>query len=129
MFGNDYNTKDGTGVRDYIHITDLSLGHVAALQKLICDKNNNRIGFQAFNLGTGQGYSVLEIIEAFREVSGRKIDYEVTKRRDGDVDMLYADCSLAKVELKWSAKRDLKKMCEDTWNWQKNNPFGYKVSN
>ncbi|HHW90305.1 MAG TPA: UDP-glucose 4-epimerase GalE [Clostridiales bacterium] len=119
VFGNDYPTHDGTGVRDYIHVVDLALGHIAALKKL---KTNP--GVVVYNLGTGQGYSVLEIINAFSEVVGSPIPYEFAPRRPGDIAASFADPSLAKQELSWEAKRDLMKMCQDSWNWQKKNPNG-----
>ncbi|NLC16798.1 MAG: UDP-glucose 4-epimerase GalE [Clostridiales bacterium] len=119
VFGNDYPTRDGTGVRDYIHVVDLALGHIAALKKL---KTNP--GVVIYNLGTGRGYSVLEIINAFSEVVGRPIPYEFAPRRPGDIAASFADPSLAKQELGWEAKRDLVKMCQDSWNWQKKNPNG-----
>jgi len=119
VFGNDYPTHDGTGVRDYIHVVDLALGHIAALKKL---KTNP--GVVIYNLGTGQGYSVLEIINAFSEVVGSPIPYEFAPRRPGDIAASFADPSLARQELGWEAKRDLMKMCQDSWNWQKKNPNG-----
>jgi UDP-glucose 4-epimerase len=119
VFGNDYPTHDGTGVRDYIHVVDLALGHIAALKKL---KTNP--GVVIYNLGTGRGYSVLEIINAFSEVVGSPIPYEFAPRRPGDIAASFADPSLAKQELSWEAKRDLMKMCQDSWNWQKKNPNG-----
>ncbi len=115
VFGDDYDTIDGTGVRDYIHVCDLSEGHVASLSKI---KDN--CGFKVYNLGTGKGYSVLEIIEAFRKVSGKKISYKITKRREGDIGVCYSDTALAEKELGWKAKRGLNEMCEDFWRWQTN---------
>lgn len=123
VFGSDYNTKDGTGVRDYIHITDLALGHLKALQKM---NEMDFKGWKAYNLGTGQGYSVFDLINAFSKASGKKINYQVTKRRDGDVASTYADASLAKKELKWVATRGLDEMCRDTWKWQSENPNGFQ---
>jgi len=120
VFGNDYNTPDGTGVRDYIHVVDLAQGHLKALQKL-----NTRPGVVTYNLGTGKGYSVLEIIEAFQEASGIKIPYDIVARRAGDVASIYADPSLANNELNWSADKDILTMCRDTWNWQSQNPEGF----
>jgi len=121
VFGDDYDTKDGTGVRDYIHVVDLAKGHIKALEAL--DKPQ----CEAFNLGTGRGYSVLEMVKAFEEASGVKIPYEITARREGDVATCYADATKAKEVLKWSAKRDLKQMCEDSWRWQSKNPNGYRL--
>jgi len=122
IFGNDYDTRDGTGVRDYIHVVDLADGHIAALEKL---KQNS--GLVIYNLGTGTGYSVLEIVHAFEKVIGRKIPYEFTQRRQGDIAVCYADPSKARDELGWEAKYSLEEMCRDSWNWQKNNPNGYEV--
>ncbi|WAJ69482.1 UDP-glucose 4-epimerase GalE [Catenovulum adriaticum] len=121
IFGNDYNTKDGTGVRDYIHVVDLALGHLKALDKLKSDS-----GVFTYNLGTGTGYSVLEMATAFEKVSQQPIPYEVVDRRPGDVAACYADASAAKAELNWSAQYELERMCQDSWRWQKNNPNGYK---
>ncbi|MBN1276009.1 MAG: UDP-glucose 4-epimerase GalE [Deltaproteobacteria bacterium] len=121
VFGNDYNTTDGTGVRDYIHVVDVALGHVKALEKL------ERVsGVIVLNLGTGRGYSVLEIISAFEKASGRKIPYKIVGRRSGDVASSYADPSKAERELGWSACRGLDEMCEDVWRWQASNPNGYE---
>ncbi|MBO4510248.1 MAG: UDP-glucose 4-epimerase GalE, partial [Lachnospiraceae bacterium] len=120
VFGNDYDTHDGTGVRDYIHVVDLAIGHVKALNKI---KEN--CGLKIYNLGTGHGYSVLDIVKAFEEASGVKIPYEITPRRPGDIATCYADASLAKKELGWEAQYGIKEMCEDSWRWQKNNPEGY----
>ncbi|HEY8443761.1 MAG TPA: UDP-glucose 4-epimerase GalE [Clostridia bacterium] len=119
IFGNDYPTHDGTGVRDYIHVVDLALGHLAALKKLASNP-----GVVIYNLGTGKGYSVLDVVNAFSQVVGRPIPYEFAPRRPGDVAVTYADPSLAKKELGWEAKFDLMKMCQDSWNWQKKNPNG-----
>lgn len=123
VFGNDYPTKDGTGVRDYIHVVDLALGHVNALDRL---GSGNIKGFVAYNLGTGNGYSVLEMVKAFSEASQREIPYEIVPRRPGDVATSYADASLAATTLGWTATRGIKEMCEDTWRWQQNNPNGFK---
>lgn len=120
VFGNDYDTPDGTGVRDYIHVVDLAKGHVKAL-----DKINERPGVKVYNLGTGKGYSVLEVIEAFKCASGRDIPYEIKGRRPGDIASCYADASLAKKELGWEARYGLLDMCRDSWNWQSKNPDGY----
>lgn len=119
VYGNDYPTHDGTGVRDYIHVVDLARGHTAALKKLAM-----RPGVVTYNLGTGKGYSVLDIVKTFSEVVGKPIPYEIVGRRPGDIAASYADPTLAKIELGWEANYDLKKMCEDSWNWQKNNPNG-----
>ena len=122
VFGNDYDTPDGTGVRDYIHVVDLAKGHIKAIEKIETEKN---VGCKTYNLGTGLGYSVLDIIEAFGKACGKEIPYVIAGRREGDVDILYADPSLAKEELGWSAEYDLSRMCEDTWRWQSHNPDGY----
>ena len=122
VFGQDYATPDGTGVRDYIHVTDLARGHVCALEKM--EKANG--GRWVYNLGTGRGYSVLELIAAFEKASGRVIKKEMALRRPGDIDASYADPSLAQKELGWKAEKDLAQMCEDTWRWQKQNPNGYR---
>ena len=117
IFGNDYPTKDGTGVRDYIHVVDLAIAHIKALEKL-----TEYSRMLICNLGTGQGYSVLEMVEAFEKASGKEIPYKIVSRRAGDIATCYADSSLAHEELGWKAKRDLQEMCEDTWRWQlKNN--------
>lgn len=121
VFGDDYGTKDGTGVRDYIHVMDLADGHVKALEKVLSTS-----GVRAYNLGTGKGYSVLEMIHAFEKVTGRQIPYSVAARRPGDIASSYADVSRAGEELGWHAKRGLDKMCEDAWRWQENNPKGYE---
>ena len=120
VFGNDYPTHDGTGVRDYIHVVDLAQGHVKALEKL---KTNP--GLVTYNLGTGNGYSVLDVVKAFAEASGRDIPYEIVDRRPGDIATCYADPKLANEELGWTAERGIKEMCEDSWRWQSNNPKGY----
>ncbi len=120
VFGNDYPTHDGTGVRDYIHVVDLANGHVKALEKL---KTNP--GLVTYNLGTGNGYSVLDVVKAFAEASGRDISYEIVDRRPGDIATCYADPKVANEELGWSAERGIKEMCEDSWRWQSNNPKGY----
>lgn len=120
IFGNDYDTPDGTGIRDYIHIMDLAKGHLKALEKL------EEIGCEVYNLGTGRGYSVLEVVKAFEKASGRKIPYKFTDRRPGDVPVCYADPSKAQKELGWKAEYDIDKMCQDTWNWQSKNPNGYE---
>ena len=120
VFGGDYPTPDGTGVRDYIHVVDLADGHVRALEWL-ADNGGARI----WNLGTGRGYSVLEVREAFEKASGVKIPYEIVDRRPGDVAINYADPASALADLGWSADRDIDTMCRDHWNWQKANPMGY----
>ena len=119
VYGGDYDTPDGTGVRDYIHVVDLALGHLAALRSL--DKPQ----CEAVNLGTGNGYSVLDVVRAFEEASGRRVPYNIVDRRPGDIAACYADPSKAKRTLGWEATRDMKKMCEDTWRWQSMNPEGY----
>mmetsp|Transcript_26977 Transcript_26977/g.56497 ORF Transcript_26977/g.56497 Transcript_26977/m.56497 type:complete len:399 (-) Transcript_26977:102-1298(-) len=124
VFGDDYDTPDGTGVRDYIHVVDLARGHVAALDKLYED---NQVGCQAVNLGTGHGVSVLDLVQGMSEATGKPVPYEMAPRRPGDVASVYADASLAESLLKWKATLGVKEMCDDTWNWQKNNPYGYTV--
>jgi len=119
VWGNDYPTPDGTGVRDYIHVVDLALGHLAALQR------EQGPGVRAYNLGTGRGYSVLEMIAAFERASGRKVPYRFAPRRPGDVAACYADPTLAHRELGWKAERDVDAMCRDAWHWQSQNPRGY----
>ena len=121
VFGNDYNTPDGTGVRDYIHVVDLANGHLKALDKL-----DTNCGLVTYNLGTGNGYSVLDMVKAFSEASGRNVAYKIVDRRPGDVAMCYADPTKANEELGWEAKYGIKEMCEDAWRWQSNNPNGYK---
>ena len=121
VFGDDYDTPDGTGVRDYIHISDLAEGHIKALQKL-----SEHPGLVTYNFGTGVGYSVLEIIKSFEKACGKKIPYKIAPRRAGDIDMCYADPLKAKEELGWEAARGIDKMCEDAWRWQVQNPNGYE---
>lgn len=121
VFGDDYDTPDGTGVRDYIHVVDLAVGHVDALNRL-----NPNDGVSTYNLGTGKGYSVLEMVSAFSEVVGKEIPYIIKERRAGDIATVYAEPTKAKEEIGWVAKRDLKTMCEDSWRWQSNNPKGYE---
>lgn len=121
VFGNDYPTVDGTGVRDYIHVVDLAIGHLKALEKVM-----NTTGVEAYNLGTGRGYSVLELVSAFEKVTGIKIPYKIVGRRPGDVAICYADPTKAKEELGWVATRDIEEMCRDAWRWQSNNPNGYE---
>lgn len=120
VFGDDYETKDGTGVRDYIHVVDLAIGHVAALKKL-----ETKPGLVTYNLGTGNGYSVLEIVKAFAQSAGKDIPYEIVDRRPGDIAACYADPSLATKELGWTAKRGIEEMCADGWRWQSQNPNGF----
>lgn len=121
VYGNDYDTPDGTGVRDYIHVVDLALGHIKAVEKVLSCKEIN-----IYNLGTGIGYSVLDIVKAFEKASGVKINYKIAPRRPGDLATCYSDPSKANKELGWKAERDLEKMCEDSWRWQKNNPNGFE---
>lgn len=120
VFGNDYNTHDGTGVRDYIHVVDLAIGHVKALKKI-----EEKAGLFICNLGTGIGYSVLDVVKAFEKASGIPIPYVIKPRRPGDIDECYADPGLALKELGWKAERGIEEMCEDSWRWQKNNPNGF----
>ncbi len=120
VFGNDYPTADGTGVRDYIHVMDLADGHLKALEKLASGP-----GIVTYNLGTGQGHSVLEVVEAFEKASSRRIPYNIVNRRQGDIAVCYADSSKAKDKMGWSATRGIDKMCADAWRWQSRNPDGY----
>lgn len=120
IFGDDYDTHDGTGVRDYIHVVDLALGHLKAVEKVLSSK-----GIDAYNLGTGNGYSVLQMVKAFESASGQKINYKIAPRRSGDVATCFADPAYALEKLGWKAERELNEMCEDAWRWQKNNPNGY----
>ncbi|ORX76615.1 UDP-glucose 4-epimerase [Basidiobolus meristosporus CBS 931.73] len=121
VFGGDYETPDGTGVRDYIHVVDLALGHIAALERL-----TQNPGCVIYNLGTGNGYSVLDMCKAMSKVVGRELPYKIVERRAGDVGSVVADPALAAKELHWKAERDLNDMCEDLWRWQKTNPHGFK---
>ena len=121
VFGDDYDTPDGTGVRDYIHVVDLAIGHVAALRKV-----QENAGLKVYNLGTGVGYSVLDIVKNFEEATGQKIPYEIKPRRAGDIAANYADASLAKEEMGWEAQFGIREMCADSWRWQSNNPNGYE---
>lgn len=123
VFGDNYNTSDGTGVRDYIHVTDLAVGHVAALKKL--DEN---CGCKVYNLGTGRGYSVLEMVKAVEKASGKPVPYKIAPCREGDVASMFADASLAEKELNWKAERGLDEMCEDSWKWQVQNPQGFNTA-
>lgn len=120
VFGSDYPTADGTGVRDYIHVVDLAKGHLKALKKIV-----STTGIDAYNLGTGTGYSVLEMVAAFEKASGKKVPYRISERRPGDVANCYADPAKAKNELGWTAEKGIEEMCSDSWRWQKNNPNGY----
>lgn len=120
VFGDDYNTPDGSGVRDYIHVVDLAIGHIRAIEKL---KENKAV--LTYNLGTGRGYSVFEVVNAFEKATGKPIPYEVKPRRAGDISACYADPAKAKAELEWEATRGIEEMCEDSWRWQSNNPDGY----
>ena len=121
VFADDYPTPDGTGIRDYIHVIDLVRGHLKALEFL-----EDHPGAHVHNLGTGHGYSVLEMIRAFSEASGKEIPYEVVERRPGDAAISYADCSKAEQEFGWKAQYNLRQMCEDVWRWQSRHPEGYK---
>ena len=120
VFGDDYDTPDGTGVRDYIHVEDLANGHLKAIERL--DLN---MGLDIYNLGTGQGYSVLEMIKAFEKACGKSINYKIAPRRSGDVAACYADPTKAATELNWNAQKTLENMCENAWHWQSQNPQGY----
>ncbi|MBQ5969269.1 MAG: UDP-glucose 4-epimerase GalE [Clostridia bacterium] len=120
VFGNDYDTPDGTGVRDYIHVVDLALGHVKALSKVL-----SQSGLDVYNLGTGVGYSVLDVVHAFEQASGVRINYQIAPRRPGDIAVCYSDPSKAQRELGWKAERGIEEMCADSWRWQSQNPNGY----
>ena len=120
VFGDDYDTPDGTGVRDYIHVVDLAIGHVKAIKKL-----EDNSGVSIYNLGTGNGYSVLQVVAAFEKACGKKIPYEIKPRRPGDIATCYADASKAERELGWKAERGIEEMCEDAWRWQSMNPDGF----
>lgn len=120
VWGNDYDTHDGTGVRDYIHVVDLALGHVKAVEKVKKEE-----GLFIYNLGTGKGYSVLDVVKAFEKASGVEIPYVIGPRREGDIATCYSDPSKAFKELGWKAERDIEEMCEDSWRWQSQNPNGY----
>ena len=122
VFGNDYDTPDGTGVRDYIHVVDLATGHVAALQAI-----ERNCGIAIYNLGTGHGYSVLDVVKAFEKANGLKVPYVIKPRRPGDIATCYCNPAKAKRELGWEAKFGIEEMCRDSWNFQKNNPNGYEV--
>jgi UDP-glucose 4-epimerase len=122
VFGGDYDTADGTGVRDYIHVVDLAAGHVAALRHLLEARQSVTV-----NLGTGQGYSVLDVVKAFERASGRPVPYQIVDRRPGDIAACYADPSQAKQVLGWQAQCGLDQMCEDSWRWQSMNPHGFEA--
>lgn len=122
IFGDDYPTVDGTGVRDYIHVVDLAFGHVMALKKII-----DNSGLSIYNLGTGKGYSVLETLNAFEKACGKKLKYKIVERRQGDIASCYARPDKAEKELGWQATRNMEEMCEDAWRWQTNNPEGYNI--
>ncbi|KAI2809543.1 hypothetical protein BLOT_000692 [Blomia tropicalis] len=126
VFGNDFNTNDGTGVRDYIHIMDLASGHVVTLDKMLSESDS---GWEVYNLGAGTGYSVLDVISAFEKSTGVQIPYKIFDRRSGDVDELWADIGKATNQLNWKPKRSLKEMCAHSWNWQSKNPMGYRTNN
>ena len=121
VFGDDYDTHDGTGVRDYIHVVDLAIGHVKALKKI-----EEKAGVCVYNLGTGAGYSVLDMLHAFEKACGKTLPYQIKDRRPGDIAVCYADAKKAEEELGWTAERGLEEMCEDTWRWQSQNPNGYE---
>lgn len=121
VFGNDYDTHDGTGVRDYIHVVDLAKGHVCAVAKIA-----ENCGLKIYNLGTGNGYSVLDIVHNFEEATGVKVPYVIAPRRPGDIATCYASAALAEKELGWKAQYGIREMCEDSWRWQKNNPNGFE---
>jgi len=121
VFGNDYDTHDGTGVRDYIHVVDLAVGHVKALKKI-----EEKAGLKLYNLGTGVGYSVLDIVHNFEAATGVPVPYEIQARRPGDIATCYSSAELAKTELGWVAQNGIREMCEDSWRWQKMNPNGYE---
>ena len=121
VFGNDYNTPDGTCIRDYIHVVDLAVGHVKALKKI-----EEKAGVCIYNLGTGKGYSVLDVVKAYEKACGREIKYEIKPRRPGDIATCYADASKAREELGWEAERGIEEMCADSWRWQSANPDGYR---
>jgi len=121
VFGDDYDTVDGSGVRDYIHVVDLAKGHVKALKKI-----EEKAGVKVYNLGTGNGYSVLQVVKAFEKACGKEIPYAIKPRRPGDIATCYADATKAKEELGWEAEYDIERMCADSWRWQSNNPNGYE---
>ena len=125
VFGNDYPTPDGTGIRDYIHVVDLAIGHVKAIEKL---EREPQLGLKIYNLGTGNGYSVLQVVKAFEKASGRPVPFAFKPRRPGDVAECWADPARAAEELGWKAVRGIDEMCRDAWNWQRKNPYGYGKS-
>ena len=116
VFGSDYDTPDGTAVRDYIHVVDLAKAHIVALERLL---NDNKSRYEYFNLGTGHGFSVLDVIKAFEKVSGQKLNYKIVDRRPGDIEKIWADTSLSNKELKWKAEETLESMMLSAWNWEK----------
>lgn len=120
VFGDDYNTPDGTGVRDYIHVVDLAVGHVKALSKM-----NDGAALRIYNLGTGNGFSVLDVVHAYEKACGHEIPYQIQERRPGDIDEVYSDSTKANRELGWEAQYNIEDMCADSWNWQSKNPNGY----
>lgn len=122
VFGDDYDTPDGTGVRDYIHVVDLAKGHVKAVEKMMGDKK----GVNIYNLGTGVGYSVLQVLHAYEKACGKTLPYEIKPRRAGDIATCYSDCAKAKEELGWTAQKGIEEMCADSWRWQSANPDGYR---
>ena len=121
VFGDDYDTHDGTGVRDYIHVVDLARGHVKTLQAV-----EGQTGVHVWNLGTGKGYSVLDVVKAFEAATGKKVPYQIKPRRAGDIATCYASADKAKLDLGWEAQYDIEDMCRDAWNWQMKNPNGYE---
>ena len=135
VFGNDYPTPDGTGIRDYIHVVDLARAHLKAVEKIQeavkparkgAKPRKGGYGLKIINLGTGHGYSVLQIVKAFEKASGRKVPYVIKPRRDGDIGEVWADPSFALKELGWKAEYGIERMCEDLWRWQSMNPYGFK---
>lgn len=122
IFGDNYDTHDGTGVRDYIHVMDLARAHISALEELLNGSGSN---CKTYNLGTGKGYSVLDVVKAFEQVSNREVPYKITDRRPGDIDKTFADPTKANKQLGWTAQKELKEMCQDMWYWQQQNPNGY----
>jgi len=122
VFGNDYPTPDGTGIRDYIHVVDLAVGHLKAIEKI---EKNPQLGLKVYNLGTGHGYSVLQVVKAFEKASGRPVPYRICPRRPGDIAECWADPALALRELGWKAERGIDEMCADAWRWQSQNPYGF----
>ena len=125
VFGDDYDTHDGTGVRDYIHVVDLAVGHVKAIERMRTEEGK---GVHVYNLGTGTGYSVLDVLHAYEKACGKKIPYIVKPRRPGDIAMCYCKADKAEKELGWTAERGIEEMCEDSWRWQSGNPDGYRTA-